>query len=119
MNQASNNPNDPFVTKSMLDAAFERQFEKLQEVFVTKTLLDVRLEEMEARFNFRLDTIESTMHDGFARMDKKYDRIMGAIDNFMGKVENIEANDAARDAQLDRHDRWHRQVASSLHLKLQ
>lgn len=119
MNQAGNNPNDPFVTKSMLDAAFEKQFERLQEVFVTKTLLDTRLEEMEARFSFRLNTLESTMHAGFAMMDKKYDHIMGAIDSFMGRVEDIEANDAARDAQLDRHDRWHRQVAGSLHLKLE
>ena len=105
MNQATNNPSDPFVTKSMLDVRIEET-----EAWVTDRF-DI--------LDFRFDSLEAKMEAGFARMDKKYDRIMSSIDGFMHRVENIEANDIARDSQLDRHERWHRQTAASLHHKLE
>jgi hypothetical protein len=105
MNQATNNPSDPFVTKSMLDARIEE----------TEVCVAARFDMVDFRFN----ALEAKMDAGFARMDEKYDRIMNAIDGFIRRVENIEANDAARDTRLDRHERWHRRTAANLHLKLE
>jgi hypothetical protein len=105
MNQATDNPSDPFVTKSMLDARI-----KETEAWVT------------ARFDvvdFRLNSLDAKMDAGFADLNRKFDYVIGVLDGYLKRMEDNDTNNAARDTQLDRHDRWHRQVAGTLHLKLE
>ena len=45
-------------------------------------------------------------------MDQHFDQIMAAL-------ENLEVEQAAVHTQLDRHERWHHEVADHLGLKLQ
>ncbi|MFD3431239.1 hypothetical protein [Nocardia fluminea] len=68
----------------------------------------------------------------FAHMDKRFDAIENELakkadadtmdqrfDQIMAALENLEVEQAAVNAQLDRHERWHHEVADHLGLKLQ
>lgn len=54
------------------------------------------------------------------RTDLKSDiaKVYGNVDSLAKRLTDDEAERAAMNAQLDRHERWHHQAADTLHLNL-
>lgn len=66
--------------------------------------------------NKRFDIIEKQL-DNTATKDQ-FDHLIKTLDGFLKRLGNIEANNAARDVQYARHDRWLHQIAQATGVKL-
>jgi len=62
----------------------------------------------------RFDTVEADI----AKLDEKYDWLLKTLDKFLKRLDDFEANELGRDAQLARHDRWLHQLADKTGLEL-
>lgn len=118
---------DPVVTQSMLEAAFEKS-NKL----ITRQIVDeiggvisefaARVDERFNKIELRLDVIEAeirSLNERIDRLEDKYDYIIRTLDAFLKRLTDVETNDAARDAQLARFDRWLHQIADQVNVKLE
>jgi DNA anti-recombination protein RmuC len=65
-------------------------------------------------FDKRFDKIDKDI----AEINDKYDHLITTLDTFLKRLDNIEANDAARDMQLARHEKWLEQIAAKTGVKL-
>lgn len=107
----------------MLDGAFEKN-NKLIIDEISGVIRDFA-EQVDERFNkieFRLDKIEAEIQSLNKRVDnleEKYDHILKTLDAFLKRLSDVESNDAARDAQLARFDRWLHQIADKVNIKLE
>lgn len=63
----------------------------------------------------RFDKLESEVAD----LNNKYDHLINTLDAFLKRLDNIEADNTARDAQLARLERWIEQVAAKTGVKLE
>ena len=63
--------------------------------------------------NKRFDALE-------AKVDSKADaeHVYQSLDNIAKRLDDDDAERAAVNHQLDRHERWHHQTADTLHLRL-
>lgn len=52
-------------------------------------------------------------------LNKKYDHLIDTLDTFLKRLDDIEADNSARDAQLARLERWIEQVATKTGVKLE
>jgi septal ring factor EnvC (AmiA/AmiB activator) len=86
-----------YLTKR-LDSGFNNLYKKLTEHF------DKQFDEV---------------REDIAELNKKYDHLINTLDAFLKRLDNIEANDAARNVQLARHERWLEQIAAKTGVKLQ
>ena len=86
---------DSFATKKDIDA----QADRFMQVFVTK--------EDHEELKDRMDTFEDTQQ-----------KILSAVESFASTKDRKTFEDAARDAQLSRHDGWIKQLAKGTKIKL-
>ncbi len=63
----------------------------------------------------RFDKVESDI----AELNKKYDQLVSTLDKFLKRLDDIEIDNTARDAQLARLERWIERVASKTGVKLE
>jgi len=64
----------------------------------------------------RFDKLETAMATKADKAD--ISRIYGAIDAFLKRFDTIEAEQAALAHQVNRHERWHHQIADKTRTKL-
>lgn len=74
-----------------------------------------KVEEDIARLDTRLDRLETDV----AGLNQKYDHLITTLDSFLKRLDDMEANNTARDAQLARLERWIEQVAAKTGVKLE
>ena len=84
------------LTKS-LDTGFNNLYKKLTE-----------------HVDKRIDEVREDIED----LNKKYDHLISTLVAFLKRLDDIEANDAARDVQLAWHERWLEQIAAKAGVKL-
>jgi septal ring factor EnvC (AmiA/AmiB activator) len=114
--------NDPVITKSMLDEALRESSKSIIDeiagiVSDFSTRVDERFNKVEAglhRVETRLDAVEASIAD----LNTKYDRLVTTLDRFLKRLDDKDQEDAARDAHLERLDRWVHQVAERLQMEL-
>ncbi len=86
--------------------------------------LDKRMDGLDKRMDgldMRLFTVEQKLieHDRrFDEIDRKIDKIFEILDAHMKRIEDIVQENAARDAQAARMEKWIFQIADKLDLKL-
>ena len=86
-----------YVTKKQLDAALAKQTSEIAEImqgFMTQVGNEF------TKVNKRLD-----------ELDKKYDYLINTIDSFIDRIDKYETELAARDAKIDRLERWIKEIA--------
>lgn len=66
--------------------------------------------------NKRFDAIEKQLDNTATK--NQFDYLIKTLDGFLKRLDNIEANNAARDIQYARHDRWLHQIAQKAGVKL-
>lgn len=89
----------------IVNKAVDKAVDDLSEIIQTfAQSVDNRFNEVEARL------------DG---LDEKYNELITTLDKFLKRLDDMEANNAARDAQLARLERWIEQVAAKTGVKLQ
>ncbi|MEX2006790.1 MAG: hypothetical protein WD877_01265 [Candidatus Saccharimonadales bacterium] len=76
--------------------------------------LSVVIQDFSQRVDDRFNKIEA----GIAELNNKYDWLVKTLDKFLRRLGNIEADNAARDAQLARYERWLMQIAEKTGVKL-
>lgn len=90
-----------YVTKSDLKEALDSGFDNIYK-------------KLTKHFDERFDVIEDDIKD----LNKKYGHLITTLDAFLKRLDDIEANDAARDVQLARHEKWLEQIAAKTGVKL-
>lgn len=133
---------DPVVTQSMLDKTLEENNKILTEQLtesISKKIIDEvsgifsdfaervddrfnRVEDRLDKIEFRLEKIEAdirSLNERVDNLEEKYDHIIRTLDSFLKRLSEVEANDAARDAQLARFERWLHQLAEKVNVKLE
>ncbi|HUD07363.1 MAG TPA: hypothetical protein VMR34_05760 [Candidatus Saccharimonadales bacterium] len=91
--------------------------------YVTKTDLVTALDsgfsniykKLTKHFDERFDKIDQDI----AGINKKYDHLITTLDAFLKRLDDIEVDNTARDAQLARLERWIEQVATKAGVKLE
>lgn len=87
--------------------------------YVTQEDLDKSLDNLVVRlfqhFDKRFDKIDKDI----AKINEKYDHLITTLDAFLKRLDDIEANDAARDLQYARLERWVEQIAAKTGVKLE
>ncbi len=91
-----------YVSKSDLTVALNEGFDN-----VYKKLTN--------HFDMRFDKLEQDI----TQINKKYEHLIVTLDTFLKRLDDIEADNSARDAQLARLERWIEQVASKTGVKLE
>ncbi|MEO5627852.1 MAG: hypothetical protein ABIQ89_03110 [Candidatus Saccharimonadales bacterium] len=109
MTNASNDPNDPFVTQSMLDKALSELEDSLENRIVrrvtasvtnsvTQSLTSSLTESLtNSLTNSITESIAEVLYDMMARIDERFDRLEG-------KVQYAEKRLDGHDQQFGRHD---------------
>lgn len=64
----------------------------------------------------RFDSLESGLSD---KITTEIDGVHTKLDGIIGRLDDLTVEQAAIKSQLDRHERWHHQVADHVGLKLQ
>lgn len=80
------------------------------QVIVDKAVDD--LSEIIQSFAQNVDERFSNVETGIAELNKKYDHLISTLDTFLKRLDDIEADNTARDAQLARLERWIEQIAT-------
>lgn len=99
---------DPVVTKSMLDEALRES---------SKSIVD-EIAGIIGDFSVRVDERFNKVEADIAELNAKYDHLVATLDTFIKRLDDQEAENAARDAHLERLDRWVHQVAERLQVEL-
>lgn len=90
-----------YVTNSYLNKSLDSGFNSLYK-------------KLTKHFDKQFDEIRGDI----AELNDKYDHLITTLDAFLKRLDDIEANDAARDVQLERHERWLEQIAAKTGVKL-
>lgn len=108
-----------------VDARFEQVDERFESIDERFDAVDARFEQVDERFesiDARFDGVDTHLDkidDIIASLDKKYDHLITTLDAFLKRLDDIEADNIARDAQLARLERWIEQVAAKSGVKLE
>jgi septal ring factor EnvC (AmiA/AmiB activator) len=89
---------------------------EVQEI-VNKAVDD--LSEIIQSFAHNVDVRFNKVEADIAELNKKYDHLITTLDTFLKRLDNIEIDNRARDAQLARLERWIEQVAAKTGIKLE
>ncbi len=99
--------NEPTVTKPMLDEA----------VNDIASIISDFSDRVDERFN-KVEAEIVNINTEIKSLNKKYDHLINTFDAFLKRLDGMEADNTARDAQLARIDRWVHQVADKLQIEL-
>jgi len=86
-----------YATDKQLTAALSAQTEEIVDV------LQTFMHRVDERFN----KLEARVDD----LDKKFDRLLNTIDGFLKRLDEVEAEQTARDIQFERLLEWAREVS--------
>lgn len=100
------------VTKSNLS-----DLEKSIDRKIDKAVDD--LSEVISNFASQVDGRFKLIEEKLDRVETSIDRLTNTIDGFVKRLDDIEADNTARDAQLARLERWIEQVAQKAGIKLE
>lgn len=87
--------------------------------YVTQKGLDESLDKLVIKLFHHFDKRFDKIEESTAEINDKYDHLITTLDAFLKRLDNIEANDAARDVQLARHEKWLEQIAAKTGVKLE
>ena len=96
---------------TQLTKHFDQLYKYLDERF---DLVDQRIDDFEKRVDKRFDAVG----DRFDVVEERLDGIETTVNAIYQRLGNVEAEHAAMNQQLDRHERWHHQTADKLGLQL-
>ena len=69
-------------------------------------------------FSNRVDERFNKVESDIAQLNQKYDHLINTLDAFLKRLDNMEADNTARDAHLERLDRWLHQLADKAQVEL-
>ena len=85
---------------------------------MSNTVTKDDLDKLALKLIEHIDKGNKELKQEIEKIDEKYNQLLTTLDAFLKRLDNIEANDAARDMQLARHDRWLEQIATKTGIKL-
>lgn len=88
----------------------------VQEI-VDKAVID--LSEIITNFAQQVDSRFNSVEAKQRELDKKFDRLLGTIDSFVGRIDRYESERDARDSQFDRLLEWARKVSEKTGIPLE
>lgn len=86
---------------------------------VTTEQLDQKLNEFEVKLFKYLDDKFKNVDEQFVVLEKNISKLTSTIGGFVKRLDDIEIENTARDAQLARLERWIEQIASKSGIKLE
>jgi predicted nuclease with TOPRIM domain len=95
---------DPVVTKSILDETIKSAVDDIANIIDTYT----------SRIDERLKRIESDIVD----LKASHDKLLNTIDGFLKRLDEVETEQTARDAEMLRVKQWVKQIADETGVKL-
>lgn len=98
-----------------------------------ETSLDVRFEAVEKKIDKAVDDLSAIIKDFASAVDDRFNsvearldkleashvRLVNTLDSFLKRLDDIETDNAARDAKYDRLERWVQQIAEKTGVKLE
>jgi len=94
-----------YATKSDVQGIVNKAVDDLSEVISSFA------RQVDARFN--------DLEHQVSKLNESHNRLVNTLDHFLKRLDDIETDDTARDAQLARLDRWVHQIAKSTGTKLE
>lgn len=88
----------------------------VQEI-VDKAVTD--LSEIIANFGQQIDTRFNDVEARQRELDRKFDRLLGTIDTFIGRIDRYETEQLARDSQFNRLLAWAHKVSEKTGIPLE
>ena len=86
---------------------------------VTSKVLEESLDKFAIKIVKHVDEQIAELRGDIAKIDEKYEQLIGTLDSFLKRLDDIETDNTARDAQLARLERWIEQVATKTGVKLE
>lgn len=86
---------------------------------ITHKDLEESLDKFAIKIIKHIDLQTRLLSDDIAKIDKKYEHLITTLDVFLKRLDDIEADNAARDVQLSRLEGWIKQVAAKTGVKLE
>ena len=91
--------------EEIVDASSQRVIDELSGIIQSfAAQVDERFNRLEARVD---------------RLEKQFERLQDTLDHFLKRLDDIKADNAARDAQIARLERWIEAVAKQTGVKLE
>jgi chromosome segregation ATPase len=87
--------------------------------------LEVKVDTLEAKTDtldmrmVRLESGVASLQADVTGLNTKYEHLISTLDTFLKRLDDMEVNNVARDAQLARLERWIEQVAAKTGVKLE
>jgi septal ring factor EnvC (AmiA/AmiB activator) len=101
----------------MSDYATKDDVQEIVNTAVTKAVDD--LSQIIQSFAQSVDERFNKVEADIAELNVKYDHLITTLDTFLKRLDDMEVNNLARDAQLARLERWIEQVAAKTGVKLE
>lgn len=86
---------------------------------VTSKVLEESLDKFAIKIIKHIDQQITGLRNDIAKIDANYEHLIGTLDTFLKRLDNIETDNAARDVQLARLERWIEQIAVKTGVKLE
>lgn len=86
---------------------------------ITSKVLEESLNKFAIKLIKHIDQQVAELRNDIAKIDAKCEHLIGTLDTFLKRLDNIETDNAARDVQLARLEGWVKQVASKTGVKLE
>jgi hypothetical protein len=87
--------------------------------FVTKQDLDQALDEFGVKVFAYFDKQFKQLDSRIDTLEEKFDHLTATLDAFLKRLDDIEKDNTARDAQLARLERWIETIAQKTGVKLE
>jgi hypothetical protein len=101
----------------MTQYATKDDVQEIVEKAVDKAVND--LSEVIRDFANHVDERFTKVEADIAELNTRYDHLLETIDRFLKRLDDLETDNTARDAQLARLERWIEQVAAKTGVKLE
>lgn len=85
---------------------------------IRKSVVD-NLSDVMGQFAERIDERFDRLEEHFDRLERHFERLQNTLDHFLKRLDDTEKDNAARDAQIARLERWIETVAKQTGVKLE
>jgi chromosome segregation ATPase len=112
------------VSSDVQDVRLEVQDVRSEVREIRLEVQDLRSEVREIRLSvdtltFRVGGLEMRFGELEGKIDRNHSQVLDRIDGFLKRTDDAEQEEVARDAQLNRHERWIKQVAKKINTELE
>ena len=101
----------------MAEYATKQDVQEIVDLAIDKAVAD--LSEIIANFAQQVDSRFNSVEAKQQELDKKFDRLLGTIDSFVGRIDRYESEQVARDSQFNRLLEWARKVSEKTGIPLE